>query len=291
MPDIAKDHDPQNPDPWMALLLDNSNFIDARAKEALLRCNASKSRQFLFPVVRPFARLLIVVVQFLRIFIPRKLTSSTYLHRLICWGMKHFLKKEANYLILRHFHLGSQILAFLNQNLTGGQLSSHPLKPEKIDDLADHMFVQHDLNVFNFVIELNQFLKQKNQKITLQPLDKIDFSMIENIDEKLPEFKDKKLNFMDLHTAIETYTPLFGVFLSDDDFWRASNSLQLDETIAIYVTKLLGYEAILSMVHNKHPMVPLATFEAGFRLMLHGLDAENLYGFLCHMKAEQQALK
>jgi Family of unknown function (DUF6999) len=71
-------------------------------------------------------------------------------------------------------------------------------------------------------------------------------------------------NVLDLQTAIEIYTPLFALFLSDHDFWRSSNSLQLDETIARYVE-------IVGLVNNKHPMVPLSTMEAGFRLMLHGL--------------------
>jgi hypothetical protein len=72
-------------------------------------------------------------------------------------------------------------------------------------------------------------------------------------------------------TAIEIYTPLFALFLSDHDFWRSSNSLQLDETIALYVGWLFDREEIVGLVNNKHPMVPLSTMEAGFRLMLHGL--------------------
>jgi hypothetical protein len=70
-------------------------------------------------------------------------------------------------------------------------------------------------------------------------------------------------------TAIEIYTPLFALFLSDRDFWRSSNSLQLDETIARHVGRLFDREEIVGLVNNKHPMVPLSTMEAGFRLMLH----------------------
>ena len=72
-------------------------------------------------------------------------------------------------------------------------------------------------------------------------------------------------------TAIEIYTPLFAPFLSDHDFWRSSTSLQLDETIARYAGRLFDREEIVGLVNNKHPMVPLSTIEAGFRLMLHGL--------------------
>ena len=78
-------------------------------------------------------------------------------------------------------------------------------------------------------------------------------------------------NVLDLQTAIEIYTPLFALFLSDHDFRRLSNSLQLDETIARYVGWLFDREEIVGLVNNKHPMVALSTMEAGFRLMLHGL--------------------
>lgn len=281
-------HDLSNPNPWHALLVDQSTMVDPRARHALLVSNDSKSRQFLFPILRPLARLTIVLVQLLRIVMPKAFTSSKILHKLIVWGMANFLKKEANYLILRHFHIGSQILSFLNQNIAGGTLPSHPLKPKKIKDLEDHVFVQHDLNIFNFVISLGEYLQAEGRDIQPKALVDIDFSMITDVDDELEALPDGVWNFMDLHSAVESYTPLFGLFLSDDDFWRASNSLQLDETIAVYTAKLTNAPEILGLVNNKHPMVPLSTFEAGFRLMLHGLDAENLYGYIRHLKAEAE---
>ena len=51
-------------------------------------------------------------------------------------------------------------------------------------------------------------------------------------------------------TAIEIYTPLFALFLSDHDFWRSSNSLQLDETIALYVGWLFDREEIVGLGYN-----------------------------------------
>jgi hypothetical protein len=100
-------HDFNDPDPWIALGLDRSTFFDAGAKEALLRGNASRSRQFLLPVVRPLARLSIVLVQLIRIVIPNRLASSRILHGLIVWGMRNFVSADANYLIIRHFNIGS----------------------------------------------------------------------------------------------------------------------------------------------------------------------------------------
>lgn len=218
--DLAK-HDFNDPNPWVALDLDQSTFFDARAKAALLRGNPSKSRQFLLPLIRPIARLSIVVVQLVRIILPNSFTSSNRLHALIVWGMKNFLSTDANYLIFRHFHIGSQVLKFLSDNVENVQMRSVPLKPLTIDDFRNNTYVQHDLNIFNFIIQINAQGGQFKPIL----LERVDFSAIEEFDEQLPVMPDRWHNFLDLQSAIEVYTPLFGLFLSDKDFWRSSNSL------------------------------------------------------------------
>ena len=62
-------------------------------------------------------------------------------------------------------------------------------------------------------------------------------------------------NFIDLQTAIELFTPVYQLFLTDNDFWRATNSLQLDETVAIYIGKILGSDYHMAFVKNGHPLV------------------------------------
>src|SRR5256885_2858862 len=70
-----------------------------------------------------------------------------------------------------------------------------------------------------------------------------------------------RLNLLDLQSAIEVYTPVYQLLLTDNDFWRASNSLQLDETVAIYAAKILASPEHLVMLNNKHPLVPLSTLD------------------------------
>jgi len=282
-----KSHDLENPDPWLALALDQSTFFDQSAKEALLRNNDTRSRRLLLPIIRPFARLSIALARLIRIFIPRALTSSSALHSTICWGMKNFVSKDANYLILRHFNMGSQVLRFLNDNLADGTLNAHPLLPKNVEDLRNNVFVQHDLNIYNFVIELSTYLRKKGERIQPIALDKIDFSAIQDFEDQIEDLPDKWHNFLDLQSAIELYTPLFALLLSREDFERASNSLQLDETIAVYAATIFNKGEIMGLVNNKHPMVPLSTIEAGFRLMLHGVDAENLYGFVKYIRDQK----
>ena len=275
----------KDPSPWLAPYLDTSLPLSNEVKAALLENASSRSRQFLLPLIRPLAKGVIMAQQVLKVFVPNRFTSSRVLHRTIYWGLKWFVRPEANYLILRHFHIGSEILQFVAANVPGVQI---PLRPRTLEDLIDNVFLQHDLYVFNFIIRLNQELKNKG--IEIQPRTQFDTDGVTagsfDIDrESLPR---GRLNLLDLETAIEIYTPLYQLFLTDNDFWRASNSLQLDETLAIYCARLIGDSSYVGLVNNKHPLVPLSTLQAGYRLMLHGLAAESLHAHLVRFKRREK---
>ena len=164
-------------------------------------------------------------------------------------------------------------------------MPSRPLRPTTLDDLKDNLFVQHDLNLFNFVIYLNRALQEQGR--TLAPPPRLDLSMVNPCPVRLQDMPHGRANFIDLQTAIEIFTPMYQLLLTDNDFWRASNSLQLDETIGIYCAKLTGMPEHLVMLSNRHPLVPESTLRAGYRLVLHGLSTEMLHGLLLQLKARQ----
>jgi hypothetical protein len=277
---------PEDPNPWLALYLDASLPLSDEVKAALLRNSGSKSRQFLLPLIRPLAKLTLVLFQIIKIAIPNKFTSAKILHRLIYWGLKTFVRPDANYLILRHFHIGSEVLQFVATNVPGVEIPLSPLRPRNLADLKDNVFLKHDLNIYNFLIRLNKEMKAKGIKLSKQSSP--NFACISTgpfaIDEaSLP---NRWLNCIDLESAIEMYTPLYQLFLTDSDFWRACNSLQLDETVALYTSRLLGDMSYVGLVNNKHPLVPLSTLQAGYRLLLHGLAAECLHATLVQIKCQ-----
>lgn len=280
-------HDPADPSPWRALYLDQSTPIDEAVKHAWLVDSSSPSRQYLLPFIRPLARTMIVVFQVLKVLMPRKLAFSPTLHRLLAWGMENFIRPEANWLILRHFCIGSQVLGFIAAN-SPVPIKTNPLTPEKISDVAPDMYLVHDLNLYNFIINLNTALRAKGKQ--LKRVAKPDLSMVMQPDHlRIEDMPNRRRNFLDLQSAIELFTPIYQLFLSDDDFWRATNSLQLDETIGIYAATILGAESRLGLVNNKHPLVPMSTLRAGYRLSLHGLSTEMLHGFMIKMRAAQEA--
>jgi hypothetical protein len=277
--------DPKDPDPWLALYLDQSLPIDEDAKRALLIGNRSVSRRWLFPIARPLILAFFIVVKILRALSPRWPNWNRPLHELIYWGLKHFASPEANTLILRHFTLATEILGFINAGPV--EIDSWPLRPTRLEDLRDNVFLQHDLNIYNFIIQLNQSLRAQGRDLVA--VARPDFSAISDAPIGLAPLPLNALNIIDVQTAVEAYTPVYALFLPRDDFVRAANSLQLDEVIAIYIAKILGTDYHLAFMKNGHPLVRLSTLEAGYRLMMHGLDVEGLHGWLRVIKRRQAA--
>ncbi|AEG91482.1 DUF6999 family protein [Ramlibacter tataouinensis] len=286
--DISKvPHDPADPDPWLAMYMDTSVPVLDEVKKAWISNLRSRTRQFLLPVLRPLAHVVIILLQLWKVLLPKAFTSSALLHRMLVWGLKTWVRPEANWLILRHFHIGSQNLAFIARNVPGVSVPLSPLMPRRIEDLIDHVFLRHDINLFNFVINLNRDLREKN--IEIGKIEHPDFRDIDDVDMRIEDLPNRWTNFLDLETAIDLFTPVYSLFLSDHDFWRATNSLQMDEPIAIYAAKILGQPEHLVLLNNKHPLVPLTTLRAGHRLVLHGLSSEMLYTLLVRKKRQAAA--
>lgn len=280
-------HDPADPDPWLAMYMDTSVPVLDAVKKAWINNLRSRTRQFLLPVLRPLARIVIILLQLWKTLLPKAFTSSAVLHRILVWGLKTWVRPEANWLILRHFHIGSQNLAFIARNVPGVNVPLCPLAPRRIEDLVDHVFLRHDINLFNFVINLNRELREKG--IEIGKVERPDFRDIDDEGMQIEDLPNRWTNFLDLETAIDLFTPVYSLFLSDNDFWRATNSLQMDEPIAIYAAKILGQPEHLVLLNNKHPLVPLTTLRAGHRLVLHGLASEMLYTLLVRKKAQAAA--
>lgn len=278
-------HDKQDPNPFLAIYLDQSIPFNEEAKASYLKDCSSNSRQFLLPVLRPLSRLLIILFQLYKIIFPKAFTSSKMLHRFLYWGMKTFVSPDANYMILRHFYLGSEVLQFIRDNIPGVHVEMNPLKPMNLEPVKDDLFLIHDLNLYNFVINLNKQIREKNIEVTKQ--ERLNFDAITSSPIPIEQMPDRWSNFLDLMTAIECFTPVYQFFLTDNDFWRATNSLQLDETIGILASKVIGSNDRLALINNKHPMVPLSTLRAGFRLVLHGLATEQLHALIVELKHKQ----
>lgn len=284
----ALQHDARDPNPWLALYLDQSTPLNPDVKCAWLIDSSSWCRQFGLPIIRPLARLTIIVFQLVKTLLPKSFTSSRLLHRFLSWGLRMFVSPQATWLILRHLHIGSEVLDFIARNTPGTVVPLSPLRPTNLDHIRDDLFLKHDLNLFNFVINFNRELRAQNREV--EPPPRLDFGGISEGNFGIEPMPDRWHNYIDLQTAIELFTPAYQIFLTDHDFWRATNSLQLDETIAIYCARILQQPHNMVLLNNKHPIVPESTLRAGYRLVLHGLASEMLYELLVRAKRHQAGL-
>lgn len=275
-------HDSRDPNPWLALYLDSSIPINDTTKQALMRDNNSKSARYLRPLIQMWSKMTMFFIHVLKFIFPNLFNSSAVLHRILSWGLKNFVSPEANLLIFRHFHVGSEILEFIAGNIQGVAVQTSPLKPKDFNDVKDDLFLKHDLNLYNFIIALNSQLREKG--ITIKAVKELNLDMITDDQFNHIDFPSTWSNVLDLRSAIELFTPFYQFFLTANDFIRASNSLQLDETVSIYTSQILGTPGHLGLVNNKHPMIPATTYSAAYRLVLHGLAAETLHEVLVHMK-------
>lgn len=278
-------HDERDPNPWLAMYLDNSIPINLTTKGSLMRDNDSKSAKYLLPIIKIVSKLLMFIIHVFKFFTPNLINSSAVLHKILAWGLKKFVSPDANLLIFRHFHVGSEITDFIAHNIEGIDVQTAPLKPHNFEDIKSDLFLKHDLNLYNFVIRLNNQLKEKG--IPIKGKKQLDLSMISDDQFNHIAFPNKWTNILDLRSAIELFTPFYQLFLTANDFIRASNSLQLDETIGIYASQILNAPAHLGLINNKHPMVPETSYSAAYRLVLHGLAAETLHEILVQIKTKQ----
>ncbi len=278
-------HDERDPNPWLAMYLDLSIPINNTTKLSLMRDNDSRSAKYLLPVIKVTSKITMFFIHIFKFFFPKLINSSKILHQILAWGLKRYVSPDANLLIFRHFHVGSEIMEFIAANIENIEIKTSPLKPYDFEDIKDDLFLKHDLNLYNFVIKLNKDLKEKG--IPIVGKSPLNLDMITTDQFNHIAFPNKFRNTLDLRSAIELFTPFYQLFLTSNDFVRASNSLQLDETIAIYTAQILGTPGHLGLVNNKHPMVPETTYSAAYRLVLHGLAAETLHEILVNLKLQR----
>lgn len=93
---LTQQHDPADPSPWLALYLDRSTPLPDTVKSAWLADSRCASRQYLLPFLRPLARGFIILIQVVKTFLPRKWSHSKFLHRVLAWGLEHFVSPEAD---------------------------------------------------------------------------------------------------------------------------------------------------------------------------------------------------
>lgn len=225
--------DRPGPSIWDALAGDPTHHL-SRHSLALLERDANRwSARYLRPPFRLVSRVLVAVITLVKRILPGDMSSHRVLDKLGVWFMSRFVSEEGGELLLRHFILETNVLAFIARN-TG--LDEPTLRPTTLEQLGDNAVVIHDVNVYELLTGLaNKPLPRLEERTA--PLD---FSMLDvEVVDKSPRRRWMRL---DLETGLACMNVAFALFTTAEEYRRAVHSLQLDESLLGCLAELTGDE-------------------------------------------------
>jgi len=257
---------------YEVLACDDSLPIDGEALRCWLADLSNPLRWAVLPLLRVCCSVNLHLTYFLKRLIPIQFRAHRFLQWMICFFMKYFVTPEANVLIIRHFGVESNLLNFITAN-SQGEVEAVDLYPKMIRDLMEHSFVAHDQALFRTWLALGS-MKGENWPIEESQLD---FSTWKPLGIEYDTNHKKWTQFIDFETAHELFKSVFCLFLTATEYESAINSFQLDQSIAIRISRILGDPEILEMAHNRFPLFLVDPSNLTYRFALHGLFCEHLH--------------
>ncbi|MGH8911092.1 MAG: DUF6999 family protein [Acidimicrobiia bacterium] len=225
--------DRAGPSIWDALAGDPTHHLSRHSLSLLEQDAIRWSARYLRPPVRLISRVLVAVITLVKRVFPGHMSSHKTLDRLGVWFLSRFVSEEGGELLLRHFLLETNVLAFIARN---AGLDEPTLRPTTLDQLGDDAVVLHDVNVYELLAALgNKPLPRPEARPA-----PIDFSMLE----VAPVDTTGKRRWMrlDLETGLACMNIAFALFTTAEEYRRAVHSLQLDESLLGCLAELTGDE-------------------------------------------------
>jgi hypothetical protein len=233
-------------------------------------------RQTIMHMCRLGATITLCSAYFIKRLLPFQFAAHNLLQGTICWFMKWFVTPEANVLILRHFWTESNAINFIISNTPGTNAVPVSLYPRKIDDLMQASFIEHDIVLFNALYDLGSIHSQPWPI----PKDKLDFSMLREIEVDIDPTQRRWTQLLDFETAHELFKAMFCILLRSDEYERSINSLQFDQTLAMRISRIVGDPLVAGMAGNAFPLLIVGPLHLSYRFVLHGLFTEHLDAYL-----------
>jgi hypothetical protein len=273
-------HDRTNPNTWDALYADAAIPVDPTAKAYMVADLQNWTRNYLLLPIKLLANLCLALILVIKRVLPFQFSHYGLMHRSAAFFLNHFVTPEACYLIVRHIGLGSNIVNFLIDNGPDRSIERSRLYPRSVNDLADNAFLEHDLILYNFVLDY-AFAQQANPDWLAQVQARgLDYSSIRPVEVDIQVCVRSWFQVLDLESAIELFKVFYSLCLTCDEFERAVLSLEFDEMFGCYVSALMNDYRWNHVITNRQPLSPDSPFGAARRLLQHGIITEYLHRYL-----------
>lgn len=269
-----------NPNTWDTLYLDQAIPVDPVAKAYMIRDLQNWTRNYLLIPIKLLANLLLALIMTVKRLLPFQFSAYILMHRSAAFFLNNFVSPEACYLIVRHICLGSNIVNFLIDNGPDPTIEKSHLYPRSVDHLAKNAFLEHDLILYNFVLDYHESQQSNPQWLEQVRQRGLNYDSIKLVQVEIDFEQRRWLRILDLESAIELFKVFYSLCLTSDEFARAVLSLQFDENFGLYVSAVTGDYNWNHVITNRHPLAPNSPFHAARDLMLHGIITEYLHRYL-----------
>ena len=225
---------PSAPSLWEVMAADPAIPIDRITLAQVIRDQRRRSRALLYPWVRVVSRAAVTVIVIGKRICPVRFSAHTTMDRLCLWFLRRFVSTDAVSLLIRHFIVETNLLAFCVRNAGVPAAPEPALRPATLADLGNRAVIEHDLNVYRVLVALGRAapLGQRDRA-------RLDFGMlaIPAID---PEPHGRRLVNLDIQTALCLMNIPFAFCLTPAEYRRAVHSLRLDTSLLSVLATVTG---------------------------------------------------
>ena len=275
-----ENRDREAPNVWDALYFDGAIPVDPTAKAYMIKDLQSWSRNYLLLPIKIIANCALAIIMTVKRLLPFQFRLYGLMHNIAVWFLNTFTSPEACYLIVRHLGIGSNIVNFLIDNGPDPAITRSNLYPRTVKDLAANAFLEHDLILYNFVLDYHKAQRQRPNWLAEVQQRGLDYRSIQPIQVDVDITQRGWLQVLDMESALELFKICYSFCTTSDEFGRAVLSLQFDESFGLYFSKITGNYAWNHTIANRHPLAPNSPFAAAHNLLLHGIVSEYLHRYL-----------
>ncbi len=216
---------------WDALAGDPTFHFDRRALALLVEDQSRWSHRWVRPPARVLSRVTVGVITLAKRALPFQFSNHRLLDRLGIWFLSRFVSEAGGELLLRHFVIETNVLAFIARN---SGLEEPTLRPESLDELDDNAVIVHDVNLYEVLAALgNRPLPRP--EVRDKPLD---YSMLEV--GPIDVGRRRRWMRLDLETGMAMMNIAFCLLTTASEYRKAVHSLQLDESVLGCLAEITG---------------------------------------------------
>jgi hypothetical protein len=234
---VRPPRDRDNPDVFEAMLADPGNGLDKAALAVAVRDMRRWTRRYIKPLARALSLVCVFLIVACKRVLPFQLRAHGLIDVLCIWFMRRFVSSEAAESLIRHFVIETNLINFVSHNCGDDDVERVTLKPNALRDMGHRSVIKHDINIYNLVLDLGA--SASADVLRARPHEQLDFSMLDVPVIDVEQARRRWLE-LDIESALYLMNIPFCLFTSEDEYERAVNSFQLDESLLGYIANLTG---------------------------------------------------